>query len=87
MLSPPWAFIFKQKKNIHSLKERITKMIINLDDFRKTKQLNKTNTIQMTKTPIFDRIFIENNELIGEIRGSKEKVIIEHLEQKDRGTF
>ncbi|WP_231122494.1 hypothetical protein [Bacillus thuringiensis] len=41
-------------------------MIINLDDFRKTKRLNKTNTIQMTKIPIFDRIFVENNELVGE---------------------
>ncbi|MCC2436185.1 hypothetical protein QCI42_29445 [Bacillus fungorum] len=58
-------------------------MIINLDDFRKTKQLNKTNTIQMTKIPIFDRIFVENNELIGEIKGSKKKVIIEHLNQKN----
>ncbi|HDR6822028.1 TPA: hypothetical protein QCV77_005635 [Bacillus thuringiensis] len=58
-------------------------MIINLDDFRRTKQLNKTNTIQMTKIPIFDRIFVENNELVGEIKGSKEKVIIEHLNQKN----
>lgn len=36
----------------------------------------------MTKIPIFDRIFVENNELVGEIKGSKEKVIIEHLDQK-----
>ncbi|WAI17460.1 hypothetical protein [Bacillus cereus] len=56
-------------------------MIINLDDFRKAKRLNKTNTIQMTKIPIFDRIFVENNELIGEIKGNKEKVIIKDLEQ------
>ncbi|WP_180230409.1 hypothetical protein [Bacillus anthracis] len=56
-------------------------MIINLDDFRKTKRLNKTNTIQMTKIPIFDRIFVENNELVGEIKGSKEKVIITDLEK------
>ena len=63
-------------------------MIINLDDFRKTKRLNKTNTIQMTKIPIFDRIFVENNELVGEIKGSKEKVIIEHLDQKtNKRTF
>ncbi|AYF84994.1 hypothetical protein P5808_26115 [Bacillus cereus] len=63
-------------------------MIINLDDFRKTKRLNKTNTIQMTKIPIFDRIFVENNELVGEIKGSKEKVIIEHLDQKkNKSTF
>ncbi|MDN4877237.1 hypothetical protein QYM23_31135 [Bacillus cereus] len=63
-------------------------MIINLDDFRKTKQLNKTNTIQMTKIPIFDRIFVENNELVGGIKGSKEKVIIEHLDQKtNKSTF
>lgn len=59
-------------------------MIINLDDFRKAKQLNKTNTIQMTKVPIFDRIFIENNELVGEIKGSKEKVIIKDLEKQNK---
>ncbi|EEM31986.1 hypothetical protein bthur0003_54990 [Bacillus thuringiensis serovar thuringiensis str. T01001] len=41
----------------------------------------------MTKIPIFERIFIENNELIGELKDSKEKVIIEHLEQKDSSTF
>ncbi|MDA2163844.1 hypothetical protein PDN54_27120 [Bacillus cereus group sp. Bc252] len=62
-------------------------MIINLDDFRKAKKLNKINSIQMTKIPIFERIFVEDNELIGELKDSKEKVIIEHLEQKDRSTF
>ncbi|MED2486507.1 hypothetical protein P4120_00325 [Bacillus thuringiensis] len=62
-------------------------MIINLEDFRKAKKLNNTNSIQMTKIPIFERIFIEDNELIGELKDSKEKVIIEHLEQKDRSTF
>ncbi|MEH7644330.1 hypothetical protein V7420_03030 [Bacillus toyonensis] len=42
----------------------------------------------MTKIPIFDRIFVENNELVGEIKGSKEKVIIEHLDQKkNKSTF
>ncbi|WP_218822711.1 hypothetical protein [Bacillus cereus] len=56
-------------------------MIINLDDFRRTKQLNKTNTIQMTKIPIFDRIFVENNKLIGELKEDNEKVIIKDLEQ------
>ncbi|MBY7115162.1 MULTISPECIES: hypothetical protein [Bacillus] len=56
-------------------------MIINLDDFRKAKRLNKTNTIQMTKIPIFDRIFVENNKLIGELKGDKEKVIITDLEK------
>ncbi|GAB6575084.1 TPA: hypothetical protein QC443_002484 [Bacillus cereus] len=62
-------------------------MIIHLDDFRKAKKLNKINSIQMTKIPIFERIFVEDNELIGELKDSKEKVIIEHLEQKDRSTF
>ncbi|MBJ8205481.1 hypothetical protein JDS91_30085 [Bacillus cereus] len=62
-------------------------MIINLENFRKAKKLNNTNSIQMTKIPIFERIFIEDNELIGELKDSKEKVIIEHLEQKDRSTF
>lgn len=62
-------------------------MIINLEDFRKAKKPNNTNSIQMTKIPIFERIFIEDNELIGELKDSKEKVIIEHLEQKDRSTF
>lgn len=63
-------------------------MIINLDEFRKTKQLNKTNSIQMTKIPIFDRIFVENNELVGEIKGSKEKVIIENLgKNPNKNTF
>ncbi|AEA19659.1 MULTISPECIES: hypothetical protein [Bacillus cereus group] len=62
-------------------------MIINLEDFRKAKKLNNINSIQMTKIPIFERIFIENNELIGELKDSKEKVIIEHLEQKDSSTF
>ncbi len=63
-------------------------MIINLDDFRKAKQLNKTNTIQMTKIPIFDRIFVENNELVGEMKDSKEKVIIKEMEKKtNKGTF
>ncbi|HHX7185473.1 hypothetical protein [Bacillus thuringiensis] len=63
-------------------------MIINLEDFRKAKKLNNTNSIQMTKIPIFDRIFVENNELVGEIKGSKEKVIIEHLDQKtNKSTF
>lgn len=62
-------------------------MIINLDDFRKAKKLNKINSIQMIKIPIFERIFVEDNELIGELKDSKEKVIIEHLEQKDRSTF
>lgn len=62
-------------------------MIINLEDFRKAKKLNNTNSIQMTKIPIFERIFIEDNELIGELKDSKEKVIIEHLEQKDKSTF
>jgi hypothetical protein len=62
-------------------------MIINLEDFRKAKKLNNTNSIQMTKIPIFERIFIEDNELIGELKDSKEKVIIERLEQKDRSTF
>ncbi len=62
-------------------------MIINLEDFRKAKKLNKINSIQMTKIPIFERIFVEDNELIGELKDSKEKVIIEHLEQKDRSTF
>ncbi|WP_242260747.1 MULTISPECIES: hypothetical protein [unclassified Bacillus cereus group] len=56
-------------------------MIINLEDFRKAKKLNNTNSIQMTKIPIFERIFVENNELIGEIKGNKEKVIIKDLEQ------
>ncbi|MBG9467711.1 hypothetical protein ABE55_14350 [Bacillus thuringiensis] len=62
-------------------------MIINLEDFRKAKKLNNTNSIQMTKIPIFERIFIEDNELIGELKDSKEKVIIDHLEQKDKSTF
>lgn len=62
-------------------------MIINLEDFRKAKKLNNTNSIQMTKISIFERIFIEDNELIGELKDSKEKVIIEHLEQKDKSIF
>ncbi len=63
-------------------------MLINLDDFRKTKQQNQTNTIQMTTIPVFERIFIENNELVGEIKGNNEKVIIEHFEQEtNKSTF
>lgn len=57
-------------------------MIINLDDFRKAKKLNNTHSIQMNKIPIFERIFVQDNELIGELKDSKEKVVIEHLEQK-----
>ncbi|MFP3379668.1 hypothetical protein SB767_25160 [Bacillus sp. SIMBA_069] len=56
-------------------------MLINLDDFRKTKQQNPTNTIQMTKIPVFERIFVENNKLVGEIKGGKDKVVIEELEK------
>ncbi|TNO93013.1 hypothetical protein [Bacillus sp. CD3-1a] len=56
-------------------------MLINLDDFRKTKQQNPTNTIQMTKLPVFERIFVENNKLVGEIKGGKDKVVIEELEK------
>ena len=59
-------------------------MPINLDDYRKTKRQNKMHAVQMTTIPIFDRIFIENNELVGEIKGSKEKVIIKHLEQTNK---
>ncbi|SCM96444.1 Uncharacterized protein BWINRASL_03523 [Bacillus mycoides] len=57
-------------------------MLINLDDFRKTKQQNPTNTIQMTKIPVFERIFIESNELVGEIKGNNEKFVIEHFERE-----
>ncbi|MBZ4223104.1 MULTISPECIES: hypothetical protein [Bacillus cereus group] len=56
-------------------------MLINLDNFRKTKQQNPTNTIQMTKIPVFERIFVENNKLVGEIKGGKDKVVIEELEK------
>lgn len=62
-------------------------MIINLDAFRKAKKLNNTHSIQMTKIPIFERIFVQDNELIGELKDSKEKIVIEHLEQKDKSTF
>ncbi|MGI2748390.1 hypothetical protein ACRS52_06440 [Bacillus cytotoxicus] len=62
-------------------------MLINLDDFRRKKQ-NKANAIQLTNVPVFNRILVENNKLIGELIGSKEKVIIEHLEQKtNKRTF
>ncbi len=37
-------------------------MIINLDKYRKIKQTNTANAIQMTKIPVFDRIFVENNK-------------------------
>lgn len=56
-------------------------MIINLDEYRKIKQNNTANAIQMTKIPVFDRIFVENNTLVGEIKGSKDKVVIEELEK------
>lgn len=56
-------------------------MLINLDNFRKTKQQNPTNTIQMTKVPVFERIFVENNKLVGEIKGGKDKVVIEEFKK------
>lgn len=63
-------------------------MLINLDDFRKTKQRNAAKSIQMTKIPVFDRVFIENNKLVGELAGSKQKIVIEHLDQKsNKNTF
>ncbi|MEK4894214.1 hypothetical protein MHH74_29760 [Bacillus sp. FSL M7-0996] len=51
-------------------------MIINLEEYRKIKQNNTANAIQMTKIPVFDRIFAENNKLVGEIKGGKERVVI-----------
>ncbi|HHT7202851.1 MULTISPECIES: hypothetical protein [Bacillus] len=57
-------------------------MIINLDKYRKIKQTNTANAIQMTKIPVFDRIFVENNKLVGEIKGNKQKIIIEELDKK-----
>ncbi|WP_186317325.1 hypothetical protein [Bacillus mycoides] len=54
-------------------------MIINLDEYRKIKQNNTANAIQITKIPVFDRIFVENNKLVGEIKGGKEKVVIEEF--------
>ncbi|MEX0415484.1 hypothetical protein [Bacillus sp. C30] len=57
-------------------------MLINLNDFRRRKQQSEANKIRMTAIPVFDRIFVENNEWVGELAGSKRKVVIEELDKK-----
>ncbi|MBJ8054926.1 hypothetical protein JDS87_23985 [Bacillus cereus] len=57
-------------------------MIINLGEYRKIKQNHTAKAIQMTKIPVFDRIFIENDKLVGELKGGKQKIIIEELDKK-----
>lgn len=57
-------------------------MLLNLNNFRRRKQQSEANKIRTIAIPVFDRIFIENNEWVGELRGSKKKVVIEELDNK-----
>ncbi|WP_185215638.1 hypothetical protein [Parageobacillus thermoglucosidasius] len=58
-------------------------MIINLDDYRKEKKKKKKrNDRPMVSIPIFSRITIEDNKLIGELENGQ-KVVIQNLEQEE----
>ncbi|PEQ09148.1 hypothetical protein [Bacillus toyonensis] len=57
-------------------------MLINLNDFRRRKQQSEAKKNGTTAIPVFDRIFIENDEWVGELAGSKRKVVIEELDKK-----
>ncbi|OQR53519.1 hypothetical protein [Bacillus sp. CDB3] len=57
-------------------------MIINLNDCRRRKQQSEAKKIRTTAIPVFDRIFVENNEWVGELAGSKRKVVMKELDKK-----
>lgn len=59
-------------------------MIINLDDYRKKKK-KKRNDRSMVSIPIFSRITVEDNKLIGELENGQ-KVIIQNLEKEESTT-
>lgn len=48
-------------------------MVTNLENYRIRKDLTKKG---MVRIPVFNRVFIEDNKLIGEQRGSKKLMII-----------
>ncbi|WP_378210062.1 hypothetical protein [Anoxybacteroides rupiense] len=54
-------------------------MIINLDDYRK----KKSNPESVVYIPVFERIFVEGNKLMGQFNSGK-KVVIEHLKRGHR---
>ncbi|KQB91930.1 MULTISPECIES: hypothetical protein [Anoxybacillaceae] len=56
-------------------------MIINLDDYREKKK-KKRNDRSMVSIPIFSRITVEDNKLIGELENGQ-KVIIQNLEKEE----
>jgi hypothetical protein len=56
-------------------------LILNLDNYRKSK---KRNTGKSTAIPIFTRIFLEDNKLVGEVGDSGVKVIIKDYGEEDR---
>lgn len=49
-------------------------MIIDLESYRNKKQ---DKTIEFVSIPVFDRIYVEDGKVIGELEGSGRKVIIE----------
>lgn len=53
-------------------------MIVNLDEYRK----KKSNSESVVYIPVFERIFIENNKLIGQFESGK-KVVIEDFNKEE----
>ncbi|WP_199426818.1 hypothetical protein [Thermaerobacillus caldiproteolyticus] len=55
-------------------------MIINLDDYRKKKEKKSDHLV--VNFPVFSRITVERNKLIGELENGQ-KVIIQDLEKEE----
>lgn len=50
-------------------------MLVNLEEYRIKKQM-KNPTGKVVKIPVYSRIYVENNKLIGELDGSNRTEII-----------
>jgi hypothetical protein len=55
-------------------------MIINLDEYRNKRK--KRNDHLIVKIPVYSRITVEGNKLIGELENGQ-KVIIQNLEKEE----
>lgn len=55
-------------------------MIVDLDDYRKKKKKVVNPYINV---PVFSRVYIEDNKLIGEVTDSKQKIIIKDYNDRE----
>lgn len=66
-------------QNMHSYFKEVKQMIINLDDYRKNKTKSKKCSVAI---PVYEKIFLKGNKLIGEFSSGRTEVICDYSKNK-----